>query len=137
MSRTANYSKLDPSELGHVCHQLEKRLNLIDEHLASEKLIKQISGPMNKSLPIHLPKVHAYLEEFRDFKEKVTLKLDLPQESGVSAKKGQDEVNASTLSSIKYTISNMKSELDYLQIMFTTEKLQKIDETMNIVKSLR
>ena len=123
MSKNVNYSKLDPSELGHVCHQLEKRLDIMDELLDSQKLIKKFSSSMNKSLPIHLPKVHVFLEEFREFKEKVTIKLDLPQESGVSAKAGQDEVNASALSKISFTIGNLKTELDYLKILFTPEKV--------------
>ena len=52
----------------------------------------------------------------------------MTNESGVNTKGLRDDVNESSLSTMKYNLTNIKSELDYLKNSFNPEKLMKIDE---------
>ena len=120
-----NSDPRDISEIPLILQQVIDRLIKLED---PEKGARRISETINKSIPIYLPKVHQMMEDFRNFKEKVQLKMDITNESGVNTKAMQDDVNKTTLDAIKYNVTNIKSEVDYLKVMFTTEKLQKIEE---------
>ena len=49
--------------------------------------------------------------------------MDITNESGVNTKGLQEDVNKSTLDAIKYNVTNLKSELEYVKVLFTSEKL--------------
>jgi hypothetical protein len=45
--------------------------------------------------------------DFREFKEKVQLKMEITNESGVNTKKMTEEVNTTSLNAIKYNMGNL------------------------------
>ena len=55
--------------------------------------------------------------------------MEITNESGVNTKKMTEEVNTTSLNAIKYNMGNLQSELQYMKSLFTTDKLQKIDDT--------
>ena len=74
----------DVSEIPRILQQLIDRVLKLED---GEKAARKVGEVMNKHLPIYLPKVHQLMDDFREFKEKVQMKMDIVNESGVSTKK--------------------------------------------------
>ena len=109
----------------------DKRIKAIEANISPMKLCTQLCYVINKSIPMYFPDIQKVMDDVREMKN------NGGGGGGLNMREFDDMNSSMKNDGVMSMVKNIKSEVDYMRLSFTSDKLLEINRTTEAVKNLK